>query len=113
MTQTQSAATGPAHGSNIPRGEVALAFIKRVENLDGDIQLIKDAAKEKTDALKLDQDQVYVEARIAGFDEDALKAHVRRRKIEAKAAAVREKLKGTKQDSYDALQIALDKIVAG
>lgn len=103
------AAEGPQI-SNVPDGEKVLSFVRRVENLHGDLGKERSESMTRCKVIHADIKEVYKEAKAAGFNKKALKGIVTKRALEAKIQDIGDELEGDDSTAYASLQLALEKM---
>jgi uncharacterized protein (UPF0335 family) len=82
-------------------------FVTRIENLERQIEGLRDDIKEEVKVLREDIKQVYDEAEDNGVPKAALRAVLKARSLEKKAKAARDKLDPFNQDRFDLIRHAL------
>jgi len=102
----------PSQISNVPDGGQVLSFVERVENLLADKASEKGEYMAKCKVINEDIDQVFVEAKNAGFRKKALKQVLKKRELERKLEDVGADLEGDDSDAYAAMDLALEKLKA-
>lgn len=85
--------------------------IERYEALDEQCRKLMADAMRACKPLRQDQREILDEAGTRGLNKRALRAHLRGRALDRKKEALRDKLEGEDQDSYDALVHALQGLV--
>lgn len=86
-----------------PIVERAAPFIKRIENLIADRDSERGESMARCRRIADDIKEVYSEAKGAGLNVKSLKGHVKRRRLEAKIAAIPAEFDIDEQSQYDAL----------
>ena len=87
--------------------EKAKSFVSRIENLNDDMETLKAEHMSKCKAVREDIKDVIAEAKNEGIPASALKAVVKVRALERKAAAERDNLDNEIQGDFDNLRLAL------
>jgi uncharacterized protein (UPF0335 family) len=90
--------------------EQVKAFVARVENLEGEIEVLKAACKEECDPIREDIGEIIEEAEQAGIPKKELRKVLARRATERKIEAARAKLNEYEQRNYDNLRFALGEL---
>lgn len=93
--------------SNVFDGTKVPDFVSRVENLQGEIDAIMEAAKSECAPLREDIGEVKKEAHEAGIPRKELNAKIQERRLLSKARDVRAGLNGDQQDVFDRMSQAL------
>lgn len=86
--------------------EQGKAFVDRIENLNGDIERVKESIEEEIDTIKYDIKQVKKEAKAAGLLA-AVNSVIAARKAEKKAEQARNRLDIADRDTFDNIRLAL------
>jgi uncharacterized protein (UPF0335 family) len=88
-------------------GEAAKGYIKRIEALLGDLEDEKESYQERAEEIREDIKLVYAEAQHDGVPVKELKAAVKARKLERRAASVRDGLGMSERETFDQIRHAL------
>jgi hypothetical protein len=97
----------PGMGHNGFRPEAAKEFVARVERLLDDLASEKGEYMRKAKAIREDIQLVIDDAEAAGIPKKELKAVIKTRELETRAAAIRDDLEGDAQSVFDMIRAAL------
>lgn len=87
--------------------EKTQSYVSRIENLHADLDSERGKYMAACRPVHDDIKEVYAEAKEEGFSARALKAVVKSRLLEKKAAAQRDDLDGEEVDNFDNIRLAL------
>lgn len=90
-----------------PANDDAADYVKRVENIDRQVEDIMDAAREECVDLKLDRNQIFKDAKSAGHSVKVIKAAVKQRKAQRKMDADINRLSLSDRDRVEMIIHAL------
>jgi len=101
-----------ADGGSARRGdgydsEAVKSFVERIETVQGEIDEIRQAAKDECQPHREDIEAIKKEAHDAGISRAALNAKLQERRLRRKADSVRGNLTEQVQDNFDQLSKAL------
>lgn len=87
--------------------EQVQSFVDRVENLEGEVEVIMENARDECEPIKADVKAVKDEAKSAGIPKKELNAILSKRKKLRAVEKIRAKLSPTEQDNFDQLEKSL------
>jgi uncharacterized protein (UPF0335 family) len=90
--------------------EALALFVKRIERLQADIDIVMAEAKEECAPIREDIDQVRREAHDAGIGKKELATVIRKRRLEYKAAHVGDKLDLAERANYREMIETLERL---
>jgi uncharacterized protein (UPF0335 family) len=94
-------------GHNGFRPEAAKEFVARIERLLDDLASEKGEYMRKAKTIREDIALVLDDAKAAGVPKKELKAVIKTRELEMRAAAIRDDLEGDAQETFDMIRAAL------
>jgi len=87
--------------------EAAEAFVRRFENLNGELEKLKSEHMTKAKEVRSDQKEILQEAKAAGFEPKVIKAIVKKNEHERKIEELPDGFDIDEQSQYDALADAI------
>ncbi len=104
MVKTRSRKpAAPAEAATSALAEKARPFVARIENLMADRETERGESMARCRRIADDIKEVFAEAKGSGLNVKALKGHVKKRKLEAKIAAIPAEFDIDEQAQYDEL----------
>jgi uncharacterized protein (UPF0335 family) len=97
----------PGMGHNAFGPDVARQFVERIERLLDDLASEKGEYMRRAKTIREDIALALDDAKAAGVPKKELKAVIKTRDLEMRAAAIREDLEGDAQETYDMIRAAL------
>jgi uncharacterized protein (UPF0335 family) len=97
----------PGLGHNVFQPEAAKEFVARVERLLDDLATEKGEYMRRAKTIREDIALVLDDAKAAGVPKKELKAVIKTRELETRAAAIRDDLEGDAQETFDMIRAAL------
>lgn len=94
-------------GHNLASTNGVKEYVARIERLHGDLRSQQGEYMRECRTIRADMKTIYDEAKAAGIPKKELKAVVKARDLERRAAGIREDLEGDEQDTFDRIRLAL------